>query len=212
MRASVCSPSKRATVSVTRSDVFEAARDLDQQFVARGVAQAVVDDLEAIDVEEQHREDRVPGLLMTRENPVEPLHEEHAVRQSGQRVGAARGDLRADARQRDREVDGLRDVVVRAQIERFDDVFAPVLGRDHDHRQIGDRPHLAQPAERFDAAHARHHDVEQYGVDPAFADDLKRVRAVLRGHDGVAVAGQPARQRVAIHRVVVDQQKRCVRL
>ena len=66
IRASVCSPSKRATVSVGTQRALEPLRDLDQQLVARGVAEAVVDELEAIDVEEQDGERRVTGLLVPR--------------------------------------------------------------------------------------------------------------------------------------------------
>jgi hypothetical protein len=61
-------------------------------------------------------------------------------------------------------------------------------------------------AKRLEAAHDRHHDVEQDGVDAAFANDLKRVGAVVGGDDAVPAAGQPTRQRIPIHRVVVDQQ------
>ena len=38
------------------------------------------------------------------------------------------------ARKRDREVDGLDDIIIGAQTQRFDDVGAFVLGGDHDHR------------------------------------------------------------------------------
>ena len=54
----------RATVSAARSELSRRSRDLDQQLVARRVAQAVVDDLEAIEVEEQHGERRVPRIWL----------------------------------------------------------------------------------------------------------------------------------------------------
>ena len=87
--------------------------------------------------------------------------------------------MRANSRERDREIDRLGHVVVGAQIERFDHVVALVLGGDHDHRQIGDRPDLPQLPQRLEAAHPRHHHVEQHGVDAAFADHPERVDAVV---------------------------------
>ena len=61
-RASVCSPPKRATVSVDAQRLLEPPRDADEQLVAGEVAEAVVDDLEAIDVEEEHRERPALGV------------------------------------------------------------------------------------------------------------------------------------------------------
>ena len=47
------SPPKRATVSDARIDVGEPLRDLNEQLVAHDVAEAVVHQLEAVEVEEQ---------------------------------------------------------------------------------------------------------------------------------------------------------------
>ena len=49
------SPPKRATVSPGRTEAAQPLGHLDQQLVAGGVAEAVVDLLEAVEVEEQHR-------------------------------------------------------------------------------------------------------------------------------------------------------------
>ncbi len=49
------SPPTRATVSPGRSDSAQPLGERHQQLVADGVAEAVVDELEAVDVEEQHR-------------------------------------------------------------------------------------------------------------------------------------------------------------
>ena len=46
-------------------------------------------------------------------------------------------DVRVDAGQSDGEIDRLRDVVVRAKAERFDDVIACHPSGDHDDRQLG---------------------------------------------------------------------------
>ena len=86
------------------------------------MSEAVVDHLEAVDVEEEHREVAGGRGAACGDQVAEAIHEQHAVRQAGQRIGAARRQLRPDPRLRDREVDRLGDVVVRAGIERLDDV------------------------------------------------------------------------------------------
>ena len=63
-------------------------------------------------------------LRLRGQQPLEPIHEQHAIGQAGQRIGAPRRHLRPDARQRDGEVDRLGDVVVGAEIQRFDHVVA----------------------------------------------------------------------------------------
>ena len=50
------SPPSRATVSAGRSDAAQALGDRDEQHVAGGVAEGVVDELEAVEVEAQHGE------------------------------------------------------------------------------------------------------------------------------------------------------------
>ena len=60
-------------------------RRLAQQLVAGTVPQAVVDELEAVEVEEQHA-DRLPVPLRARERDLQELLEHRAVRQAGQRV------------------------------------------------------------------------------------------------------------------------------
>ena len=63
----------------------QAMGDLDEEPVAGPVAERVVDDLEVVEVEEQHRDVRAapPAAL---ERPFEVLAEEDAVGQPGQRV------------------------------------------------------------------------------------------------------------------------------
>ena len=77
------SPPKRAAVSPDRRD--EPHGQLAQELVAGGVPERVVDDLEAVDVEEQHGE---LGLraLHAREAEVEAVEEERAVGEVGERV------------------------------------------------------------------------------------------------------------------------------
>ena len=80
--------------------LLEPARDAGQQLVAGGMTQTVVDDLEAIDVEEEHREVEGAGGSAARDLLVQPIHEQHPVGQAGQRIGAARRQLRPDPRLR----------------------------------------------------------------------------------------------------------------
>ena len=61
-------------------DLAQPLRDLDQQHVAPGVAEALVDGLEAIDVEEQHREPVVFAATLERERLSEAVDEERPVR------------------------------------------------------------------------------------------------------------------------------------
>ena len=59
---------------------------LDQQPVAGQVAEAVVDELELVDVEEEHG-DLAVGALGSRERVIEAIDEERAVRQSREGIG-----------------------------------------------------------------------------------------------------------------------------
>ena len=67
---------------------LQPARDRDQQPVADVVAERVVDELEAVEVEEQHRRagGRARGAARGRIACVEAVEEQHAVGQPGQRV------------------------------------------------------------------------------------------------------------------------------
>ncbi|EXI74666.1 MAG: hypothetical protein AW07_01594 [Candidatus Accumulibacter sp. SK-11] len=60
-------------------------RHLQQQFVTNPVTQRVIDVLEAVEVEE-HQGKRLPPAMRTREVMPDPLGEQAAVRQTGQRV------------------------------------------------------------------------------------------------------------------------------
>ena len=56
------SPPSRATVLPSPAAGAEPLGDFDEQRVADVVAQAVVDVLEAVEVEQQHADDRAPAL------------------------------------------------------------------------------------------------------------------------------------------------------
>jgi hypothetical protein len=80
-------------------------------------------------------------------------------------LGALQGQLGLDAREADREVDGLGDVVVGPELQGLDDVVALVLGRGHDDGQVGARLGLTDRAQDVDPRNARHHDVEEDEVE-----------------------------------------------
>ena len=62
-----------------------------QRLVAGGVAEAVVDDLEPVEVDEQHGQDPVPAVEAA-QRLAEPVHEQRTVGQSRQRI--VEGQLR----------------------------------------------------------------------------------------------------------------------
>ena len=81
------SPPSRASVSPGRMQLLEPPRDADQELVAGLVAEAVVDRLEAIEIEVQHREQR-PAQRAPRavKQVLQAVEEQRAVRQAGERI------------------------------------------------------------------------------------------------------------------------------
>ena len=65
--------------------LLQPGRDLDQELVAGGVAEAVVDRLEVVEVEEQQG-DVVPAAPRTLERVLDAVQQQRAVRQPGERV------------------------------------------------------------------------------------------------------------------------------
>ena len=79
------SPPNRATTSRARRQAAEPPGDGPEQVVAGGVAEAVVDRLEAVEVDEQDG-DLDPSAGGRAERLLDPVEEEGPVRQAGQRV------------------------------------------------------------------------------------------------------------------------------
>jgi hypothetical protein len=84
------SPPTRAIVSAERDRPAQALADLAQHRVAAAVAERVVDRLEAVEVDEQHREARL-DLVDAADGSEQLVLEDEPVRQLGQRVVV--GDL-----------------------------------------------------------------------------------------------------------------------
>ena len=79
------SPPRRATVSVVRTAARQPRREREQHLVAGGVAERVVDELEAVDVEHEDRD--VDALALPAGQRLrEPVERERAVRQARERV------------------------------------------------------------------------------------------------------------------------------
>ena len=79
------SPPKRATVSDARIDVDKPTGDLDEQLVADDVAETVVDELEAVEVEEEHG-DAAVGAIGTGQRVRQTVDEQQAVGEAGEVV------------------------------------------------------------------------------------------------------------------------------
>jgi hypothetical protein len=116
-------------------------------------------------------------------------------------------ELRLDAGEHDAEVERLRDVVVRAELQGLDDVLARVARGRHDHGQVGRRPALAHPLQDLDAGEPGHHHVEQDEVVAAARHQLERHPSVVGGVDGEAAPAESPREHVAVELVVVDHQQ-----
>ena len=78
------SPPSRATKSVSRTQPLQAGRHRFQQLVADRVAERIVDALEFVDVDIEHRE--LLAGVASLQLALEPFAEQGAVRQIGQRV------------------------------------------------------------------------------------------------------------------------------
>ena len=74
----------RAMVSVSRTSARRRSATILQQLVAGGMAQRVVDGLEVVEVEQVDGHDL--AALDARQRLLEPLVEQHAVGQAGQRI------------------------------------------------------------------------------------------------------------------------------
>src|ERR1051325_5526208 len=101
-------------------------------------------------------------------------------------------------------IDRLGDVVVRAVLQRGDGrLHRGVAGHDDDD-EIG--VDLAHAALQLDAVGAAHADVDQRQVPLLLGQAGERLAGAVRGAGVVAVVAEPAAQRVAYARLVVDDE------
>ncbi len=115
--------------------------------------------------------------------------------------------MRLDSSQNDGVVERLGHIVVGTQLESADHVLALVLGGHHDHRQVEQRIGGAENAQHFQAAHFRHHDIEQDQVETLFAELLEGLVAARGQAHAIPFPLQAPRQHLAVHLIVVHHQQ-----
>ena len=93
-----------------------------------------------------------------------------------------------------------------ASFEGIDDVLALSLGGDHDHGKIACRAHLANEREHIQAAHFRHHHVQQDKIVRLTVQQLQPASAAVGQRDREAFELEPSAQHVSIKFFVVNQQ------
>ncbi len=123
-----------------------------------------------------------------------------AVRLAAQRCPA---EERPDAAPELTNGEGLRDVVVRPQLEADHLVQLVVSGREHDdrHGALG-----AQPPAHLEPVELREHEVEDDEVDPLRSEPLERLLAVPRLHDAEAVPLERIGEELLHGVLVVDKE------
>ena len=124
------SPPSRATKSVLRAQAGEAGGDRFQKLVADHVAERVVDALEFVDVDIEHRQ--LPVRRGVGQFALEPFVEQRAVRQVGQRVVMGEvGDALLGAAALGDVFMGRQPSAVRHRL--VDDLDRASVGRRYDH-------------------------------------------------------------------------------
>jgi len=112
-----------------------------------------------------------------------------------------------DARADDLGVEGLRDVVRRADgVAALREAFVAMDGREEDDRQLTSRFERPELRRRLEAVHLGHLDVEQRHGERLACDVLERLPAGGRLDDAGAERLQHRRQREQVRGGVVDQQ------
>ena len=101
---------------------------------------------------------------------------------------APQGDVRADAGEQLLGLEGLGDVIDRAELERAHLLEGIGERGEKDHRDVARRLRLLQALADRVAVHARHHHVEQDEIRPRFRGDDDRLLAA-RGGDGLVAGG-----------------------
>ena len=171
----------------------EALADRSEERVARLVAEAVVDDLQPVEVDEEHGEVG-PVPLAARELVVQPVEEQRPVREPGERVVVGLAGQRLAGAELlghvldDDDVAGARRVVLGCA-ERAD---VPVLAVGAADPEVGRHPapraaHPRTVDERGEAAHV----VGVDGVEPAAAHEGLHVGPGELGDPRVGVGHEP---------------------
>src|SRR5205085_6494804 len=153
------------------ADVHVYAAVEDRQLAAQGRAHQVFpfddaprrrqqqDEYLVLDVRQLYRAPRAPDVAHACVHldvaDRDPFRRARLRRRRGARADAAQYGL--DARDQLARVEGLREVVVRADLQPHDAVDVVAAGREHQHGDAG--AFRAQPPENLEAVHPRHHHV-----------------------------------------------------
>ena len=193
----------------------DALRDGLEQEIARFMTQGVVDDLEAVEVQEQDGVtagiDRPP-----REQRDQALPEQHAVGEAGQGImkgepphalfGAARGEQARDALAQNGEVQGLRDIVGGPGAEGAIDGVLIVEGGDDQHRNMFAGAEATDPGAGREPVRFRHVRVHQNEIRHAALAHGQRLGGPLGLLDTIAVVGEDAADDEAGAGVIIDDE------
>ena len=226
----------RELVSAEASEMVDLAQGVPEQLgqrpqdlVPRIVPVRVVDLLEAVHVDHQARQLRAVAageLELVRERVVEAA----TVVESGERVrdrehldrAQHRLELRVaahqflalglcsqggeDPRVELRVVEGLGQVVVRADVQTFDSIRDLAPHREHDDRDVARLFVQLEPATHREAVHVAHHDVEQHEVRRGQARLLEPFGTRAHPVDLVAERAERITQALALGDAVFDDE------
>ena len=110
---------------------------------------------------------------------------------------------RPDTRQQFRWLEGLGQVVVRADIEAGDPVGRLAFGRQDDDRQVHGCPNALRDLESI---HSRHHHVQDHQIGQLLLNQPQPVNAVVGGEDLIAILRQEKGCHLQAGRIVVNYQ------
>jgi hypothetical protein len=94
-----------------------------------------------------------------------------------------------------------------AELQGAHDIFALIPARDHDDRQLRCGIGLPKCFQGVEAADIGHFNIQQYQIHAFFFDALHQVLRTFSGQNREAGPGQAAAQHIAVHFVVIDNEK-----
>ncbi len=115
----------------------------------------------------------------------------------------------ADAQQQFARLEGLRQIVVGTDLEAGQAIGEVGARGQHEDRQLRCRPRRPRPdgLRQFEAGLARHHHVEDDEVEGQAFQPLAGCGGMSGRRDAIAVVGEVARQRLADHTVIIDDEQ-----
>jgi hypothetical protein len=165
---------------------------------------------EAADVREHHR--RTDALAAEREaRPLQVLRDLRCREAAHHRLllvaQALLLEARVDPRAQQHGIDGLRQVILGAELDAAHDARRVFERRRDDDRQVAQLQVADHPLEHFEAVHFRHLHVEQHEVEALAVQHLQRDSPVLGGSHRMSLQLEVPREQQAIDLVVVDDEQ-----